>query len=101
MSQSLNPILPHEGDHVSVWFNGDVEVSRGWCDGKVSKKMKTRSRETSNVEVWFLEGDGESSMQEFHFDAHNYGRAANWVLRDVLDNACGDARCCDHASGIT
>jgi hypothetical protein len=55
----------------------------------------------SNVEVWFLEDDGGSSVQEFHFGAHNYGRAANWVLRDVLDNACGDARCCDHASGST
>ena len=101
MSQSLNPILPQEGDHVSVWFSGDVEVCRGWYDGKVSKKMKTRSRVRSNVELWFLEGDGESSMQEFHFDAHNYGRAANWVLRDVLDNACGDGGCCDHAGSST
>jgi hypothetical protein len=55
----------------------------------------------SNVEVRFLEDDGGSSVQEFHFDPHNYGRAANWVLRDVLDNACGDARCCDHAGGST
>jgi hypothetical protein len=39
-----NPILPQEGDHVSVWFSGDVEVSRGWYDGKVSQKLKTRSR---------------------------------------------------------
>ncbi len=101
MSQSLNPILPQEGDHVSVWFSGDVEVCRGWYDGKVSKKMKTRSRVRSNVEVWFPEDDGGSSVQEFRFDAHNYGRAANWVLRDVLDNACGDARCCDNAGGST
>jgi hypothetical protein len=40
-------------------------------------------------------------MHEFHFDAYDYGRAANWVLRDVLDNACGDALCCDHAGGST
>jgi hypothetical protein len=79
----------------------DVEVARGWYDGKVVKKMKTQSRVRSNVEVWFLEGDGESSMHEFHFDAHKYGRAANRVLRDVLDNACGDARWCDHAGGST
>jgi hypothetical protein len=43
----------------------------------VSKKMKTRSRARSNVEVWFLEDDGGSSAQAFRFDAHNYGRAAN------------------------
>ena len=101
MSQSLNPILPQEGDHVSVWFSGDVEVCRGWCDGKVSKKMKTRSQVRSNFEVWFPEDDGGSSVQEFRFDEYNYGRTANWVLRDMLDNACGDARCCDHASGST
>ena len=55
----------------------------------------------SNIEVWFLEDDDGSSVQEFRFDAHNYGRAANWVLRDVLDNACGDAWCCDNAGGST
>ena len=55
----------------------------------------------SNIEVWFPEDDDGSSVQEFRFDAHNYGRAANWVLRDVLDNACGDARCCDNAGGNT
>jgi hypothetical protein len=58
VSQSLSPILPQEGDHVSIWFSGDVEVCRGWYDGKVSKKMKTRSRARSNVDVWFLEDDG-------------------------------------------
>jgi hypothetical protein len=73
----LNPILPQEGDHVSVWFCGDVEVCRGWYDGKVSKKMKTRSRVRSNVEVWVPEDDGGSSVQEFRFGEHNYGRAAN------------------------
>jgi hypothetical protein len=78
-----------------------VEVCRGWYDGKVSKKMKARSRARSNIEVWFLEDDGGSSVHAFRFDAHNYGRAANWVLRDVLNNACGDARCCEHAGGIT
>jgi hypothetical protein len=77
VSQSLNPILPQEGDHVSVWFNGDVKVCRGWYDDKVSKKMKTRSRVRSNVEVWFPEDDGGSSVQEFRFDEHNYGRATN------------------------
>ena len=41
----------------------------------------------SNVEVWFPEDDGGSSVQEFRFGAHNYGHAANWVLRDVLDYA--------------
>ena len=86
---------------VSIWFSEDVEVARGWCDGKVSKKMKTRPRVRSNVEVWFPEDDGGSSVQEFRFEVHNYGRAANWVPRDVLDNACGDARCCDHAGGST
>ena len=55
----------------------------------------------SNIEVRFPEDDDGSSVQEFRFDAHNYGRAANWVLRDVLDNACGDARCCDNAGGST
>ena len=59
------------------------------------------TRVRSNVEVWFPEDDGGSSVQEFRFDEHNYGRAANWVLRDVLDNACGDARCCDHTGGST
>jgi hypothetical protein len=63
--------------------------------------MKTWSPVRSNVEVWFPKDDGGSSVHEFHFDVQNYGRAANWVLRDVLDNACGDARCCDHASGST
>jgi hypothetical protein len=63
--------------------------------------MKTRSRVKSNVEVWFPEDDGGSSVHKFCFDAHNYGRAANWVLRDVLDNASGDARCCDHTGGST
>ena len=52
-------------------------------------------------EVWFPEGDGGSSVHEFRFDAHNYRRAANCVLRDVLDNACGDARCYDHTGGST
>jgi hypothetical protein len=42
-----------------------VEVCRGWYDGKVSKKMKTRSQVRSNVEVWFPEDDGGSSVQEF------------------------------------
>jgi hypothetical protein len=93
--------LPQEGDHVSIWFSGNLEVCRGWYDGKVSKKMKTRSRARSNVEVWFLEDDDGSSAQAFRFDAHNYERAANWVLRDVLDNACGDARCCDYVGGST
>jgi hypothetical protein len=63
--------------------------------------MKARSRVRSNVEVWFPEDDGGSSVQEFRFDPHNYGRAANWVLRDVLDDACGDVRCCDRAGGST
>jgi hypothetical protein len=47
------------------------------------------------------EDDGGSRVQEFRFDAHKYGRTANWVLQDVLDNISGDARCCDHASGST
>jgi hypothetical protein len=58
----LNLILPQEGDHVSVWCNGNVEVSRGWYAGTGSKKMKTRPRVRSNVEVWFPEDDGGSSV---------------------------------------
>ena len=58
-------------------------------------------KQCANVEVWFLEDDGGSSMHEFHFDAYDYGRVVNWVLRDVLDNAYGDALYCDHAGGST
>jgi hypothetical protein len=46
-------------------------------------------------------GDGGSSVQEFRFGPDDYVPAATWVLRDVLDNACGDARCCNHARSNT
>ena len=55
----------------------------------------------SNIEVWFPDGDDGSSVHEFRSDAHNYGRAPNWVLRDALDNACGDTWCCDNTGGST
>jgi hypothetical protein len=55
--------MPHEEDYVSVWFKrGDMEVSRSCYDGKVSKKIKTRSRVRSNVEVWLPKDGDESSV---------------------------------------